>query len=134
MISAHVDWWKNPTNVMRGAELHSKDHPTLYRYLKRRLGHSLKFYTGSVIRLGRRLLINVLELKAVSLDLRSFKDQCQNQTVLVAMDNSTVRAYINKPDGANAVELCALLWSHYGAMLSHNIENQTHSKVRECDG
>ena len=29
----------------------------------------------------KRLHINVLELKAVSLALRSFKDQCQNQTV-----------------------------------------------------
>ena len=25
-ISAHLDWWQNPTNVMRGAELHPKDH------------------------------------------------------------------------------------------------------------
>ena len=35
----------------------------------------------------KRLHINVLELKAVSLALRSFKDQCQNRTVLVATDN-----------------------------------------------
>ena len=41
------------------------------------------------------LHINVLELKAVSLALQRFKDQCQNQTVLVATDNSTVVAYIN---------------------------------------
>ena len=32
----------------------------------------------------KRLHINVVELKAVSLALQSFKDQCQNQTVLVA--------------------------------------------------
>ena len=25
-ISAHLDWWQNPTNVMRGADLHPKDH------------------------------------------------------------------------------------------------------------
>ena len=47
----------------------------------------------------KRLHINVLELKAVSLALQRFKDQCQNQTVLVAMDNSTVVAYINKRGG-----------------------------------
>ena len=23
-ISAHLDWWQNPTNVMRGADLHPK--------------------------------------------------------------------------------------------------------------
>ena len=53
-------------------------YPTLYRHLKRRLGRSLrsKFYQGSVVRHGKRLHINVLELKVVSLALRSFKDQC----------------------------------------------------------
>ena len=25
-ISAHLDWWQNPSNVMRGADLHPKDH------------------------------------------------------------------------------------------------------------
>ena len=25
-ISAHLDWWQNPTNVMNGADLHPKDH------------------------------------------------------------------------------------------------------------
>ena len=97
-------------------------YPTLYRHLKRRLGRSLrsKFYKGSVVRSGKRLHnvhINLLELKAVSLALRDFKDQCQNQTVLVATDYSTVVAYINKQGGTqhqqtrrNSAEMCALLW------------------------
>ena len=87
-------------------------YPTLYRHLKRRLGRSLrpKFYKGSVVRLGKKLHINVLELKVVSLALRDFKDQCQNQTVLVATDNSTVVAYINKQGGTHSAEMCALLW------------------------
>ena len=25
-ISAHLEWWQNPTNVMKGANLHPKDH------------------------------------------------------------------------------------------------------------
>ena len=25
-ISAHIDWWQNPTNVIKGADLHLKDH------------------------------------------------------------------------------------------------------------
>ena len=87
-------------------------YPTLYRRLKRRLGRSLrpKFYKGSVVRSEKRLHINVLELKAVSLALCDFKDQCQNQTVLVATDNSTVVAYINKQGGTHSAEMCALLW------------------------
>ena len=87
-------------------------YPTLYRRLKRRLGCSLrsKFYSRCVVRTGKRLHINVLELKAVSLARRQFKDQCQNQTVLVATDNSTVVAYINKQGGTHSAEMCALLW------------------------
>ena len=56
------------------------------------------------------LHINVLELKAVFLALRHFKDQCQDQTVLVATDNSTVVAHINKQGGTHSAEMCALLW------------------------
>ena len=60
---------------------------------------------------GKGLHINVLELKAVFLALRHFKDQCQDQTVLVATDNSTVVAYINKQGGTtHSAEMCALLW------------------------
>ena len=58
----------------------------------------------------KRLHINVLELKAVSLTLQKFKDQCQNQTVLVATDNSTVVAYINKRGRTHSADMCALLW------------------------
>ena len=71
----------------------------------------------------KRLHINVLELKAVSLALRDFKDQCQNQTVLDATDNSTVVAYINKQGGTHSAEMCALLWKimtwchHYHIIL-----------------
>ena len=25
-ISAHLDWWQNPTNVMKGSDFHPKDH------------------------------------------------------------------------------------------------------------
>ena len=56
----------------------------------------------------KRLHINVLELKAAFLALRRFKDQCQEQTVLVATDNSTVVAYINKQGGTHSAEMCAL--------------------------
>ena len=88
-------------------------YPTLYICLKRKLGCSLRasLYKGSVVRQGKeRLHINVLELKTVFLALQRFKDQCQNQTVLVGMDNSTVVAYIDKQGGTHSAEMCALLW------------------------
>ena len=84
-------------------------YPTLYRRLTRRLGRSLrpKFHKGLWSDREKRLHIYVLELKAVSLALRDFKDQCQNQTVLVAMDNSTVVAYINNKE-EHTQQRCAL--------------------------
>ena len=114
VISAHLNWWQNPANLMKGADLHPKDH-------------SIQLFTdasnedwgahldqrstkGLWSDQEKRLHINVLELKAVSLALRNFKDRCQDQTVLVAMDNSTVVAYINKQGGTRSVEMCALLW------------------------
>ena len=87
-------------------------YPTLYRRLKQRLGCSIGATStkGLWSEWEERLHINVLELKAVSMALQRFKDQCQNQTVLVATDNSTVVAYINKQGGTHSAEMCALLW------------------------
>ena len=61
-------------------------YPTLYRCLKEGCGAHLDQSSTKGLWSDRekRLHVNVLELKAVSLALRSFKDQCQNQTVLVA--------------------------------------------------
>ena len=113
-LDRNVEWWRNPTNMMKGTDLHPKDH-------------SIQLFTdasneglGAFLELGStkglwsdkeiRLHINVLKLKVVSLALQRFKDQCQNQTVLVATDNSTVVAYINKQGGTHSAEMCALLW------------------------
>ena len=46
-----------------------------------------------------KLHINHLELKAVFLALKEFQDLCSKNIVLVATDNTTVVAYINKEGG-----------------------------------
>ena len=96
----------------RGPPAQRPQYPTLYTRLKRRLGRSLRTSStkGRWSDQEKSLHINILELKAVSLALRRFKDQCQNQTVLVATDNLTVVAYINKQGGTHSAEMCALLW------------------------
>ena len=113
MISAHPDWWQNPANVMRGADLHP-DHSIQLITDTSNEGWGAHLNQSSTKGLcsdkEKRLHINVLELKVVSLALRSFKDQCQNQTVLVLTDNSTMVAYINKQGGTHSSEMCALLW------------------------
>ena len=109
-IVAHLDWWQNPSNVMKGADLHPKDHSIQLFTDASNEGWGAHLDQNSTKGLWsereKRLHINVLELKAVSLAL----DQCQNQTVLVATDNSTVVAYINKQGGTHSAEMCALLW------------------------
>ena len=107
---------------MKGANLHPKDH-------------SIQLFTDASNERGgahleqpstkglwsdreKRLHINVLELKAVSLALQMIKDHCQNQTLLVTTDNSTLVAYINKQGGTHSAEMT---WCH-------------HSRVFECDG
>ena len=105
-IFAHLDWWQNPANVMRGADLHPKDHSIQLFTDASNKGWGAHLDQSSTKGLWsdreKRLHINILELKAVSLALRSFKDQCQNQTALVATDNSTVVAYINKQGGTHS--------------------------------
>ena len=94
---------------MRGADLHLKDHSIQLFTDASNEGWGAHLDQSSIKGLWsereKRLHINVLELKAVSLALRSFKDQYQNQTVLVA----TV-AYINKQGGTHSAEMCTLLW------------------------
>ena len=63
----------SPSNVMKGADLIPRPQdPTLYRRLRRRLGLSLRasLYTGLWSDREKRLYINVLELKVVSLVLQ----------------------------------------------------------------
>ena len=81
-------------------------YPTLYRRPKRRLGCSLRanLYKGSVVRQGKKATHKCSRAE-VSLAHQRFKDQCQNQTVLVTTDNSTVVAYINTQGGTP-------LWCH----------------------
>ena len=113
-ISAHLERWQNPTNMMKGADLHLKDHSVqLFKDASNEgwCAHLEQTSTKGLWSDREKMLdINVLELKAVSLALQRFKDQCQNQTLLVATGNSTVAAYINKQGGTHSVEMCALLW------------------------
>ena len=96
-ISAHLQWWQNPANVMNGADLHRKDHSIQLLQTPQTKAGALTQELVSIRvcgHTGKRLHINILELKAVSLVPQRFKDQCQTK-LLVATDNSTVVAYIN---------------------------------------
>ena len=77
-----------------------------------------------------KLHINYLELKAVFLALKEFQDLCANKIVLVATDNTTVVAYINKEGGMRSGPLCALLWR----ILTWCSQRQVILKARHIPG
>ena len=75
--------------------------------------------------------INYLELKAVFLVLKEFQDLCLNTTVLIATDNTTVVAYINKEGrmkSGPSVEDTDLVHQVIG-----NSQSSTHPRPFECD-
>ena len=82
-ISAHLDWWQNPTNMMKGSDLHPKDHSIQLFTDASNEGWGAHLEQTSAKSLWsdreKRLHINVLELKAVSLALQRFKVQCHRQ-------------------------------------------------------
>ena len=81
-ISAHPDWWKKSKKVMKGADLHPEDHSIQLFIDASNEGWGALLEQTSTKGLWsdreKRLYINVVELKAVSLALQRFKDQCQN--------------------------------------------------------
>ena len=103
----------------------------IYRCIKRRVGRSLKraHSKGNLVP-SRKLHINHLELKAVFLALKEFQDLCSNNIVLVATDNTTVVAYINKEGGMKSASLCALL----SRILSWCTRKQVSLKARHIPG
>ena len=113
-LQPHLDWWLDENNVLSGQPLHP-------------LQHALQVFTdasneGWGAHLGdctargvwstpeSSLHINLLELKAVFLALKSFEKLCRHTIVLIATDNTTVVSYINKEGGMKSGSLCALLW------------------------
>ena len=113
-LHTHLEWWLKEENVLSGQPLHPMDHSVqiFTDASKEGWGAHLegRMAKGVWSTQESSLHINVLELKAVLLALREFLDVVQNRIVLIATDNSTVVAYINKEGGMRSGALCALLW------------------------
>ena len=110
----HLRWWLEESNVLPGQPLHPLKHAVqiFTDASKEGWGAHLNERTarGTWSLSESKLHINHLELKAVFLTLKEFQDLCSNNIVLVATDNTTVIAYINKEGGMKSGSLCALLW------------------------
>ena len=122
--------------MMRGTDLHPKDHSIQLFTDASNKGWGTHLDQGSTKGLWsdqeKRLHINVLELKVVSLALRRFKDQCS-----ASCNGQLNSGSLHKQTRRNSLsrDVCSPVEDHDLVLsLSHNIESQTHSRVSECDG
>ena len=113
-LHPHLRWWLKESNVLAGQPLHPIQHAlqVFTDASKEGWGAHLNEFTarGTWSLPESKLHINYLELKAVLLALKEFQDLCVGKMVLIATDNATVVAYINKEGGMRSGPLCALLW------------------------
>ena len=102
-LHPHLRWWLEESNVLIGQPLHPLKHALqiFTDASKEGWGAHLDEHTarGQWSLPESKLHINHLELKAVFLALKEFRTLVFNKTVLVATDNTTVVAYINKGGG-----------------------------------
>ena len=113
-LHPHLQWWLMEENVLTGQHLHHLRHAVqiFTDASNEGWGAHLGDYTarGGWPVPESKLHINFLELKAVLLALKAFEPICRGRVVLVATDNTTLVAYINKEGGMCSGSLCALLW------------------------
>ena len=133
-LHPHLKWWLEEDNVVTGQPLHPLEHALqiFTDASKEGWGAHLNEHMarGSWSLPESKLHINYLELKAVLLALQEFQALCMNKVVLVATDNTTVVAYINKEGGMKSGPLCALLWR----ILTWCTRNQVTLKARHIPG
>ena len=133
-LHPHLRWWLRSENVLSGQPLHPLEHAlqVFTDASEEGWGAHLNNFTarGSWSLPESKFHINYLELKAVFLALKEFKHHCSNKVVLVATDNTTVVAYINKQGGMRSGSLCALLWR----ILTWCSNNKVILKARHIPG
>ena len=113
-LHQYLQWWTQEENVLKGQPLHPLRHAVQIFTDASKEGwgaHLGDFTTSGTWSVPEsKLHINFLELKAVLLALKRFQHLVQGKVVLIATDNTTVVAYINKEGGMRSGSLCALLW------------------------
>ena len=99
-LHPHLKWWLEESNVLLGQPLQSLKHALqiFTDASKEGWGAHLNecYVRGNWFLPESKQHINYLELKAVFMSLKRFQDLCENNIVLLATDNTTVAAYINK--------------------------------------
>ena len=128
-IAAHLDWWQNPSNMMKGADLHPKDHSIQLFTDASNEGWGAHLDQNSTKGLWsdqEKGLTGPSKLQGPVPEPNSAS--CNGQLNSGSLHKQTRRNSLSR-DVCSPVEDYDLVPS-----LSHNIESQTHSRVPECDG
>ena len=114
ILKSHLSFWRDPNNVLIGSPLHTEEHNLLLFIDASVKGWGAHLENQTVSGMWSdteaNLHINVLELKAVFLAIRSFQSHLMNKRVLVASGNATVVCYLNKQGGTHSLEMCLMIW------------------------
>ena len=114
LLKSYLQCWKGPKNLRKGCPLHPQEHNTLIFTDASNQGSGAHLenltISGNWTNQGKLLHINVLELKAVFLALKSFQNRILDKRVLIATDNATVVSYLNKQGGTHSWDMCLLVW------------------------
>ena len=142
-ISAHLEWWQNPTNVMKGLRPSSKrpQYPTLYRRLKRRLGRSLRanLCIRSVVRQGKKATHKCSRAEG------SFSGPSKVQGPVSKPNSVSCHRQLNSGSLHRQTRRNPLGGDVRSPVEDHDLvpsldslpdytKSQTHSRVSECDG
>ena len=124
-ISAHLDWWQNPANVMKSSDLHPKDHSIQLFTDASNEGSTGKMATHKCSRIEGGLT-GPSSVQGPVPEPNS--SSCNRQLNSGSLHKQTRR---NSLSG----DVCAPVEDHdMVPSLSHNIESQTHSRLSQCDG
>ena len=127
-IRQHLKWWLQEDLYHQGIPL-TIDHPFNTIFTDASLSgwgahvepEGLLFH-GVWTEDQSRLLINVLEMKAIFLSLSQVVFKVKNSIVLISTDNTTVVAYIRHQGGTHSTELTEEVWNVLNLFLTHNIQ------------
>ena len=139
LLDSHLKWWLEESNVLKGQPLHPLKH-ALQLFTdtsKEGWGTHLNDHTarGTWSLPESKLHINYLELKAVFLAQKEFQDLYKNNIFIIAIDNTTVVAYINKEGGGDKVGPSVCLSVENPNLVYQQTgysQSPTHSKPAEC--
>ena len=115
-IRKHLEWWDNKGRFISGVTLkpslptHSLFTDASFSGWGAHLEPEGLLFHGAWTPDQSVLHINVLEMKAILLDLKQCHQYIFNSTVMIATDNSSVVSYLKREGGTHSPSLCMEVW------------------------